>query len=233
MGVQERRERERQERRDAILVAAASVFLERGVGQTTMEDIARQAELSKGALYLYFKSKDELYLSIALSVLDELVVRLEEVARRSFPTGLDLAEATVQEYVRVALRHGSNFRVAMSWVSSQYQVDERSELFDLYRQRIASVHRAGVVALERARADGSLVTDIPTRRLSMQIWGSALGLVLLEQNGAQIERRVSGLGASTGLAAEYLRFFFAALRAGAPGATTTPPGASGKEDSIA
>jgi len=61
MGINERREREKEVRRDAILDAAENIFFSKGVDSSSMDEIASRAELSKGTLYLYFKNKDELY----------------------------------------------------------------------------------------------------------------------------------------------------------------------------
>jgi AcrR family transcriptional regulator len=47
-----------EERKNQILEAAIAVFARLGFQQSRMEDIASQAGLSKGALYLYYKSKD-------------------------------------------------------------------------------------------------------------------------------------------------------------------------------
>ena len=52
------------ERKDQILNAAEQVFTKKGLDQTRMEDIADQTGLSKGTLYLYFKSKDDLIIAI-------------------------------------------------------------------------------------------------------------------------------------------------------------------------
>ena len=65
MGIQERKERERERRRQQIIVAAKKVFSEKGFNKATMDDIAGEAELSPGTLYLYFKNKEELYLVVA------------------------------------------------------------------------------------------------------------------------------------------------------------------------
>jgi len=54
MGVYERRIRERQLRRRAILEAAKEVFLEKGFEASRMEDIAERCELGKGTIYFYF-----------------------------------------------------------------------------------------------------------------------------------------------------------------------------------
>ncbi|MGN6675555.1 MAG: TetR/AcrR family transcriptional regulator, partial [Thermomicrobiales bacterium] len=52
------------ERRDQILDAASKVFARFGLQHARMDDIADASNLSKGALYLYFKSKDDLIAAI-------------------------------------------------------------------------------------------------------------------------------------------------------------------------
>ena len=79
MGIQERKEREKERRRQQIMVAAKRVFSERGFNKATMEDIAQEAELSPGTLYLYFKNKEELYASLSLRILQYLLIRVEHV----------------------------------------------------------------------------------------------------------------------------------------------------------
>jgi len=82
MGIRERREREREQRRESIVAAAKKVFLQKGIENTTMVDIAREAELSKAALYLYFNSKEELtfeMLYLSFIRIDQLI---EAAARK-------------------------------------------------------------------------------------------------------------------------------------------------------
>ena len=79
MGIKQRKKREKERRRQQIMVAAKRVFAEKGFTRTTIEDIAREAELSPGTLYLYFKNKDELYASLSLRILKYLQIRLEDL----------------------------------------------------------------------------------------------------------------------------------------------------------
>jgi len=79
MGIQERKEREKARRRQQIIVAAKRVFSVKGFNKATMEDIAKEAELSPGTIYLYFKNKDELYASLSLRILHYLYLRLEQL----------------------------------------------------------------------------------------------------------------------------------------------------------
>ncbi|MFX1366894.1 MAG: TetR/AcrR family transcriptional regulator [Promethearchaeota archaeon] len=63
--IQQRKEREKEQRRHKILMTAMEFFISKGFDETTMEDIALKASLSKGTLYNYFNSKDDLYLAVA------------------------------------------------------------------------------------------------------------------------------------------------------------------------
>jgi AcrR family transcriptional regulator len=64
MGIAERKEREKTERRTLIINCAKEQILEYGAEKVSMRDIARKAELSKATLYLYFSSKDTLFREI-------------------------------------------------------------------------------------------------------------------------------------------------------------------------
>ncbi len=83
MGIQERKEREKERRRQQIIVAAKRVFSEKGFNKATMEDIAKEAELSPGTLYLYFKNKEELYASLSLRILQYLHIRVTHVNKET------------------------------------------------------------------------------------------------------------------------------------------------------
>jgi AcrR family transcriptional regulator len=58
-----RKEREKITRRNEILQAAKKVFASKDYASATLEDIATEAELSKGTIYLYFNNKADLFLS--------------------------------------------------------------------------------------------------------------------------------------------------------------------------
>ena len=79
MGIRERKEREKERRRQQIMVAAKKVFTDKGFSKATMDDIANEAELSPGTIYLYFKNKEELYASLSLRILQYLQIRVEQV----------------------------------------------------------------------------------------------------------------------------------------------------------
>ncbi|MBN2205934.1 MAG: TetR/AcrR family transcriptional regulator [Candidatus Aminicenantes bacterium] len=79
-----RQVRELQRREDfksSIVHAAEAVFLRKGIPATTMDDVARQAQLSKATLYRYVRSKGDLLFEIVVQFYDDVIVQLEEVLR--------------------------------------------------------------------------------------------------------------------------------------------------------
>jgi AcrR family transcriptional regulator len=60
-------------RRAAILEAAHSCFWRNGIRRTSIDDIARAANVAKGTVYLYFDSKEELFASLASEMCDEVL----------------------------------------------------------------------------------------------------------------------------------------------------------------
>ncbi len=71
MGVAERREREKQARVDLIINSARELFDENGFENVSMADVAKEAEVAKGTVYIYFQSKQE----ILYSILEPLLLR--------------------------------------------------------------------------------------------------------------------------------------------------------------
>jgi AcrR family transcriptional regulator len=74
------------ERRLALLKAAFREVAERGFSETTLDDIARRAGVSKGVTLYYFDSKDELFLQLFSWLIDSIHGRMREaVAREDDP----------------------------------------------------------------------------------------------------------------------------------------------------
>lgn len=66
-----------EQRRSQILQAASRVFARRGFQETRMDDIVSESGLSKGALYWYFESKDDIIIAIVESTLDRELAHIQ------------------------------------------------------------------------------------------------------------------------------------------------------------
>ncbi|MFX1570164.1 MAG: TetR/AcrR family transcriptional regulator [Promethearchaeota archaeon] len=80
-----RKERETQLRKQIILEAAEKLFLSDGYEATTMDEIANEAEFSKGTVYKYFISKDELYIANGIKAYELIIKYTREFTEKEDP----------------------------------------------------------------------------------------------------------------------------------------------------
>ena len=91
-------------RPEEILDAAMEVFGEQGFKRTRLEDVARRAGVSKGTLYLYFDSKEELFRAMVLVKLEATLAHAEETVRTWEGNTPDLLRHFIAEYWQVMNR---------------------------------------------------------------------------------------------------------------------------------
>ena len=82
--------------RDAILYTASSLFTQKGVHGTSLGDIAAEAKLSKGTLYYYYSTKDELIVTIT----DDCLCHMTDILF-SWVDGLNREEALRPALIRL------------------------------------------------------------------------------------------------------------------------------------
>jgi len=80
MGIEERKQREKQRRREEIIKSARKVFAKHGLRKASIKEIARTAELSPQTIYTYFSTKQELYVGVLLTGFGILRDNLKEIA---------------------------------------------------------------------------------------------------------------------------------------------------------
>ena len=69
---------EREQKRENIMKAALKIFSQKGFSPAALDEVAQEAGIAKGTLYLYFKDKEDLFCSTILNVIDDLANFLRE-----------------------------------------------------------------------------------------------------------------------------------------------------------
>ncbi|GAA1007984.1 hypothetical protein Aple_044580 [Acrocarpospora pleiomorpha] len=123
---------------DAVLKAAAEVFRKHGYQKATIDDIAREAGISKPTVYRYAKSKQWLLEKIVKTVQDEMVQRLDAAWDEGLPAaerlrGLVAVNVEVSIHFRtfynVSLgeQHDMSKRAAQQYRAWAHGINERTE----------------------------------------------------------------------------------------------------------
>lgn len=97
-------ERKRGKRIQEILSTAAALFGERGYDAVSLEDVADQLDVTKGSLYYYFASKDELVTAAIETLGNEWTARLEGLPAGQSGTPAERLHALVREHLGIAVR---------------------------------------------------------------------------------------------------------------------------------
>ncbi len=185
MGIQERKERDRERRRQDIMVAARRVFSAKGYEKTTMEDIAREVELSPGTLYLYFKNKDDLYASLSLRVLQFMNVKLDHALADE---GLDfdaklrgIMTAMMEVYDYDPLILNNVFHLQSSETLGNLSAELLAQINSLSRRALQTLARMFASEIRK----GTIVNYNATA-LADLVWGLFSGTVLWEDTKRMI-----------------------------------------------
>ena len=96
----QRKEKRRQENRQFILEASENIFARNGFAQTSVDDIAEEAQFSKATIYRYFESKVDIFSSVILNSFREARDEMEKISRKS-----SRAESKVKDMIIFILRY--------------------------------------------------------------------------------------------------------------------------------
>lgn len=158
MGITERREREKQRRRDTILASARDLFSAHGYEGTKMTDIADRCELSKGTLYLYFSSKEDLAHAIIEDHYRALLERLAADVGRA-ETGRERLEAIVTSFLAYFRANAEQIQMVFALEGKVLASPDAARAWDNYVAYTVQARRLLVDAIERGRRDGSIGVD--------------------------------------------------------------------------
>lgn len=175
MTTQARRLREKEQRRNAILDAAETLFFGKGFAATTMDDVATRTELSKGTLYLYFKNKEELQLGLNVRAKRQLYDMMCHVPE-GLP-GLEKVVALGQVYLRFALEHPNYHATMLSCMNQEgeglTQHNPFAEEAHLYGEKALYILIDTIVA---GQQDGSIDPQLQPFPTAMLLWAQLSGL---------------------------------------------------------
>jgi AcrR family transcriptional regulator len=115
-------EEQRQVRRDQILAATWRCFFRRGIHATSMVEIIHEAELSAGAVYLYYKSKDDLIVAAISAYMGSLrALLLPLLAKEVALPPLTLVQQITSAIAGFTTRGGVDLNavILMCWTEAQ------------------------------------------------------------------------------------------------------------------
>jgi len=178
LGSERRREREKEHRRSAILRSARKEFFEKGFRAVTVDSIARRAELSKGAIYLYFKSKEEIYAQILLRDIDKFHDKVETLLDTSKSASENL-RSYAEVYAAFFISDRELFRIFMNFMIQHNLVNFTPNINDhivkATNQTVVIIEQILQLGVER----GEFPQGLDIRVCRNALWGFLNGIIAL------------------------------------------------------
>jgi AcrR family transcriptional regulator len=194
LGIEERREREKEQRRNAIIDAAEKVFFSRGVTEATMDEVADVAELSKGTLYLYFRNRDDLFHGIIARALNKLYDFFVEAIKRK-KKGTDRLFEIGMAYFEFYKQYPDYFHAMLHQEEHEVKIEEMNELSMVLRCHELAGKIFGLLksTIEDGIKDGSISPDLDPLKLSLALWGQATGIMQIISNKRVVIEEIMGI----------------------------------------
>lgn len=154
------------ERRESLINAAITVFIEKGFHNATVRDIGREANMAQGTIYNYVRSKDD----ILYMVCDRIVAEYNEQARRALDTSHDpvgRVRSAVRAISQVMYRHR---REILLIYQDSHLLDKRSrrvilarveEFIGMFERIITDAARELGVPLPHPHLSANMLTFLP------------------------------------------------------------------------
>jgi AcrR family transcriptional regulator len=164
-------ERNKQQKRERIKAAARKLFSTKGFAATTTQEIAEEADIGTGTLFLYVQSKEEVLVLVFRDEMD----RVCDEAFAALPPKATLLEQLNSVYGVLIRFHERDPGLARVFVKEVMFVGER------LRQSIAefvdALERRWVAKIEEAKQRGELLGDVPAAALAENCFAAYLLLL--------------------------------------------------------
>jgi AcrR family transcriptional regulator len=175
-----------------IIDAAEKTFSAVGYSNTKMEDIAKEAGVSKGTVYFYFDTKENLYMAVtyrALQSLNDSLYRSHSAYKSS--SGLESVLALAETYLDFCARYFFYSEVILDYMTLNRSTQlgkDRARMTDaikesMYYRMIQDIQNLPVKLItgeiSRGVEDGSIVNRQRPELLYLVAWGAVVGFVKL------------------------------------------------------
>ena len=176
MGVAERKEREKEHRKQAIISAAEKVFSKSGVDNATMDEVAEQAELSKATLYLYFSSKEEIYSAIFSKSQESLFKKINNATAKLTDTREKIA-AIVSTFISFQKKQPDYFEAFFYFLTKDIEINEDNCYIKQRKKSGQDFLNNWVNLVQKGKEEGLIRENLNEIPVALILWIQLIGFL--------------------------------------------------------
>lgn len=179
MGIAERKEREKEQKQNAIIDAAEKVIFSKGLEAATMDEIAEKAEFSKGTIYLYFRNKEDLYYAIhtrGIQLLKQMFVK----AVKSKETGIEQVLAIGNAYYEYSKKYADYYKAMVYYDCHPVKTESDSPFAEQCNIEGEEVLKVIAIAIHKGIEDKTIRPELDPKKTAVILWGQSMGMIQLQ-----------------------------------------------------
>ena len=165
-----------------IKKAAKAIFFAEGFKSTTMQKVAEKVKLSKGTIYLYFRNKEELYLSLMMPVLEELTRKLsdfeEAVVGKKDISFKQIINGFYQTFYQAYKYDPEGIRIIQAFQQGDHFAAMSKEMLGILNDHA----RRNLQISRRIISRLGITSELDAIRLVDTIWALFVGVVQFEES---------------------------------------------------
>ncbi len=165
-----RKQQEYEFKKNLIVEAAEEIFFTKGFENTTMMEIAKKVGYSKGSIYSYFKSKNEVCFCIVNNYFKNIAQVAKEVSKKRCD-GLQKLIIFKERFLEEFSKKEDFRKIFQTFKYHRSQCQAIEEEIDLNRNYNQEINLEIVSFLEEGKRDGSVRQDVEVEVLAKALWG--------------------------------------------------------------
>jgi len=169
---------DKEQRKRLILDAGKQLFFTRGYRETTIEKITERAGVSTRTFYLYFKSKQEIYMTLYADGIDLFRGMAEEAVSWPGMSALARLSAIAHAYYRFYKNHTEYFEILAFIHMHQAELKVRNDMSSLLDEKAIELLKIIETVIREGTDSGELTPMDPWKATNV-LWGLMDGLVTL------------------------------------------------------
>ncbi|MGD0275387.1 MAG: TetR/AcrR family transcriptional regulator [Syntrophales bacterium] len=189
--IQLRMQRERDQRIQSILGAAQRVFIAEGYTKAIMDKIALEAGITKPTIYQYFKTKDDLFFTLMLPVIEELRIQLSNIETKLTTHKYRTGKALIRDLFSSALQSYKLAPETFLMIQFFQETGLVGKLDDHISRELNDRGRHNFVVLRlviKIGMEQGLIKKMNVNELADVLWGLFVGIIHLEHIKGQGQR---------------------------------------------
>ena len=149
-----------------------------------MDEVAQEAELSKGTLYLYFSSKFEIFAELASRVSQRILDGFESVGKSEL-SGRVMVFQMLEHWLEISNTDVKQFRALVGFIASDEHPSPSNEA-TCHDETITKIIRELSNAIIRGQKDGTILSELNPESTACQLWSGMMGAMLFHSRSKDL-----------------------------------------------